>query len=228
MNLYIDESGSMTCDVSTHKNKFFIIAVLLVDDSVKLKKIYSRFISKHLNELKQIDVDKKMFKNNKFIELKGSCLTPKLKKEFVDYFCKNNYFQILYIKIDNSKATTKLYSNKARAFNYVLKLALEYLHNKNILLDREWNLSIDERNVKTGTKYLLKEFLLTELSVGKNIVDNITVEYFDSSNNKLIQLADVFANLMYSNIVTNSTYDNEIKFMSNNNYLLNTFVFPPI
>lgn len=226
MNIYIDESGSMRDGVTNKNNRYFIIAILLVQNPNILKKVFSRFISKYLTNLKSCDKTGKMFCGEKFVELKGSSLTPEMKRIFVNYFCKNNHFQVLHIKIDNSKVSGNLYKNTARAFNYVLKLALENLYNKGILVDRNWVLNIDERNVKTGSKRLLREHLLMECSLGKNIVDDICVEYFDSSNNKLIQMADVFSNLYYSNLLTNNSYNKEFQYMINNRYLLSPFIFP--
>lgn len=226
MNIYIDESGSMTQDSVTKNNKFFIIALLLVEDPHALKKVYKRFISKNLSVLENIDKSNKMFSGKKFLELKGSALTPSMKRSFVNYFCKNNHFKILYINIDNTLVDKSFYNNKARAFNYVLKLAIDYLSNIGGLVDRDWVLNIDERNVKTDTKYLLKEYLITEFSTGKNIVDRIDLSYFDSCNSKLIQLADVFANLMYSNILTDGCYNSEINYMIENKYIIDIFKFP--
>jgi len=225
-NVYIDESGSMTHDIRIEKNKFFIITLILVEKPDKLKRVYKRFVQKYHNELKNIDKNNKMFTGNKFFELKGSVFTPEMKKNFVNYFCRNNYFEVLYIKIENSKATQNLYKNKARAFNYILKLAFEYLNNRSIV-GRTWVLNIDERNVKTEAKHQLKEFLYTELSAGKDIVDEISVHYFDSCNNRLIQVADVFSNILYSNILTDGAYNDQISYMEDNGYLIDIFKFPP-
>ncbi|MBU7005824.1 DUF3800 domain-containing protein [Phosphitispora fastidiosa] len=225
-NIYIDESGSMTHEVHIKKNKYFITTLILVEEPEKLKRVHKRFIQKNFSKLKAIDTDSKMFDGNDFIELKGSAFTPDMKREFVSYFCRNNHFRVFYIKIDNSKASQNLYKSKARAFNYVLKLAFEHLNNRGILVDRNWVLNIDERNLKTEAKHQLNEFLNTELSTGKDIVDDISVQYFNSSQNKIIQVADVFSNLFYSNILTEGTYDNEIKHMIDNGYLLNIFRFP--
>lgn len=226
MNIYIDESGSMTDTVTCIGNAYFVITLLLVQEPKQLKKVYKRFVSSHLSDLKNCDRNGKMFNGNSFVELKGSSLTPTMKRIFINYFCRNNHFKILYIKIDNTRITRNIYKNKARAFNYVLKLALENLNSRGILTDRDWVINIDERNVKTDSRYQLREHLLTECSIGKNIVDEIFLEYYDSSNNNLIQLADVFSNIYYSNILTNNSYNNEIEFMSNNGYLLNPFIFP--
>ncbi len=225
MNIYIDESGSMTHNIN--KDEFFIITLLLVENQNILKNIYNRFIRKYYDDLKNISCENKMFdKNEKFLELKGSSFNPDMKRKFINYFCKNNHFKFLYIKVDNSKAYSNFYKNKARAFNYIVKLALEHLNNRGVLTDRCWSICVDNRNIKTGTKHQLKEFLSTELITGKDIVDEIHVEYFDSCNNKLIQLADVFSNLLYSNIKTEGNYNEEIEFLQDNGYLIGFFKFP--
>ncbi|MCY6354925.1 DUF3800 domain-containing protein [Clostridium sp. ZS2-4] len=227
MNIYIDESGSMTHNTKVKKYKYFIVALVLVEEPEKLKKVYKRFVKKYFNELKSIDEKNRMFKGGKFVELKGSAFTPEMKNKFVDYFCKNNHFKILYIRVDNSKTYENFYKNKARAFNYVLKLALKHLNNEKILIDKTWTIQIDERNVRTYNRHQLEEYLNTELSTGKNLVDEVFVNYFDSSNNQLVQLADVFSNLFYSYILTDGAYEDEIQYMIDNGYLIETFEFPP-
>lgn len=226
MNIYIDESGSMTHNTRSKKYRYFIITLVLVEEPEKLKKVYRRFVKKYFHELKSIDQENRMFKGGKFVELKGSAFTPDMKNKFVDYFCKNNYFKILYIRVDNSKVYENFYKNKARAFNYVLKLALEHLNNEKILVDRNWTIQIDERNLKTDSSQQLEEHLNTEFSTGKNLVDEIIVKYFDSSNNKLVQLADVFSNLLYSHILTDGAYEEEIQYIIDNGYLIEIFEFP--
>ncbi|MDF2820180.1 MAG: hypothetical protein K0R15_621 [Clostridiales bacterium] len=228
MYIYIDESGSMTHETTLKRNKSFIICLLLTDNPDKLKKIYKRFVAKYLIELKSIDIDSKMFKDNDFVELKGCCFTSEMKRKFVDYFCKNDWFKLLYINIDNEKAENNFYKNKARAFNYVLKLAFEHLNNISVLTDRVWYIQVDERNVKTDARYNLEELFMTEFITGRNIADNIQIQYFDSSNNKIIQLSDVFSNLFYSNIMTDGVYESEIQYMIDNGYLIKVFKYPPI
>ena len=51
------------------------------------------------------------------------------------------------------------------------------------------------------------------------------VTYFDSSNNSLIQMADVFANLLYSHLQTGG-YDDELKKLRDVGILKFTFEFP--
>ena len=88
-HLYIDESGTMT--VSHNKtHPYFIISIIRAKNIDRLKRIYKRFVSSHRDELKKAYERKLMFRGSDFLELKGSCFTPKLKREFVDFFAETN------------------------------------------------------------------------------------------------------------------------------------------
>lgn len=226
--LFIDESGTMTaqyCNI----HPYFVIAIIRAKDPASLKRVYKRFVTKNMDKLRTADKHGKMFVDNKFVELKGNCFTPQLKKDFVDFFCQNDYFEVFYIIADNSKIAErksgKLYNNTARAFNYLLKLALEYYIKKNFLLSRGINIQLDERNERTETKFFLENYLNTELFMEGIIEDECKVTYFDSCNNHIIQVADVFANLMFSQLKTNA-YTCEIEKMKNDGYLKPIFKFP--
>ncbi len=222
--LYIDESGSMTKQFSTN-NPFFIIAIIRPHDPEKLRKLHKRFVDKHLEELRAADTNGRMFKNGKFVELKGSSFTPKLKKDFISYFCRPNTLDIFYIRIDNREITGKLYANTARAFNYSLQLALKYFITSKYLPDDCYHLQLDERNESTETRHFLQDYLNTELQMSGVLSSDVFVEYFDSAHNKNIQLADVFANILYSHLLTNN-YQAEFNKMSSSGCLKFVFKFP--
>lgn len=236
MNIYIDESGSI--NNHCNNNKHFIIALVHVTNKKALQRAYSRFISSNHKQLLELDQDKinpytgkvlkqgnKMFKDGKFIELKGSQLSPNMKRQFVTFFCKKQHFNLFYIKIDNSKLTDAFCSNTARVFNFTTKLALGYYIQNSYLPDEDCNLQLDERNEKTQTTYFLENYLNTELKLGCNLNANFNVQYFDSANNKLIQVADVFANLYYSQLLT-SAYTEEFKMLESSGILKHCFNFP--
>jgi hypothetical protein len=166
-----------------------------------------------------------MFLNGKFHELKGSQFTPELKKEFVNYFCQNKYFEVFYIVVANKRIKSKFYNNTARAFNYLIRLALSFLIKKRLLRNTGFVLQLDERNEKTDTKRFLENYLNTELFLQGITKGESTVKYFDSSTNHLIQIADVFANIYFSELMT-SNYSNEIKKMAEDGYLPYIFNFP--
>lgn len=236
MNLYIDESGSI--NNHTPNNRYFVIALIHPTDKDALKRAYKRFVSSHHSDLLALDQDKlhpvtkqivkkggKMFQNGKFHELKGSQFDRKTKKEFVDFFCRKPSFEIYYIKITNQLLTDRFCENTARVFNYTLKLAIEYFICKAFLPDENYFLHLDERNERTETRYFLENYLNTELFMNGTINGKFDVTYFDSSNNSLIQIADVFANLLYSQLQTGG-YDEELKKLKDAGILKFIFEFP--
>ena len=147
INLYIDESGSLT--ELFENNKYFVISIIKVNNKKQLERNFKRFVSENMKELLKIDTNNKMFLNGKFHELKGCALTPVLKRKFVKNILKNNSFEIFYIKVDNSMIDGMFLDSKARSFNYLLKLFLIKNLRDGNLIDDEIFLHIDERNIKT-------------------------------------------------------------------------------
>lgn len=228
LNMYIDESGSIN-PFRTRLKRYFVVGIVIPKDKERLRRIYKLFIRKNFDELKKADKYGKMFdEEGRFVELKGSCFTEELKIKFADFFCKNNLFEVRYIVLDNNQIDSKFVTNKARTFNYLLKLFLINSQKKGYIEDRKIYLHIDERNVKTDSKFSLEDYLNQELVLSMDVIDNAIVEYHDSSQNIFIQIADVFSNLLYSNMLTNGKYDKTIKNLKQNGYILPTFVFPQI
>lgn len=222
--LYIDESGSMTTEHPANC-PYFVIAVVHTENPEKLRRLCKRFVKKHYDELKKADTQGRMFKAGKFCELKGCALTPDLKRAFADYFCQEGTLEVYYIVLDNHRISKQLYSNKARAFNYTLKLALEYFIKGNHLPDDLYAINLDERNERTETRHFLQNYLNTELGMSGTLSHNVSVKYFDSSTVWNIQIADVLANLYYSELRT-SAYTQEFQKMEANNCLKLVFKFP--
>lgn len=221
-NIYIDESGSMVKDNEHFKT--FVICLIIPNDKNKLKKVFKRYISKNIDKLRKLDKKHKMFdKNGKFKEIKGYCLDKNFKLDFIKYFTKNELFNIYYIHLDNQTIDKKIYKSTARAFNYPLKLLIKNFIVKDYKSNL-YTLNIDERNEKTNTKYFLQEYLNTEIGLFENI--DFIVNYFDSENSKIIQIADVFANIYYSNTI-NQDYNDILKELEKNRIIKKVFYFPP-
>lgn len=223
ISIFIDESGSITN--KTEKQKYFVIALLKVNDIKSLLKSYKRFISARLEKLKESDIKNEMFEGNKFREIKGNAFSPELKKEFVKYFARNEYFELYYIILQNQKLTDSFCKNTARAFNFSLRKNFEYLLNKELIEKDTYYLQLDERNEKTEAKYFLENYLNTEIAINYTEDINFKVKYYDSASQPLIQIADVFSNLMYSNLITNNYYE-EIEMLKENGYIKNIYFFP--
>ena len=131
-----------------------------------------------------------------------------------------------YIILDNNLLDSRFIKNKARTFNYLLKIFLINSIKKKYIVDKEIFLQIDERNVKTDSKYSLEDYLNQELLLNDNLIENVQVQYFDSSQNCFIQIADVFSNIMYSNLITKGSYQEELKKLQQDKYILPPFIFP--
>lgn len=224
INFYIDESGSLTHSNNYKGNKYFIIALLKVNDINKLKRKYKRFVSSNLQYFK--DKNNLMFRDNAFSELKGSSFTPFLKEKFIEYFSKDDNIELFYVKVDNSRCTDKLLENKARAFNFILKSFFIELSGRTDTSKFQINLQIDERNLKTNAKYFLNEYLNTELCLNDPRYDQFVVEYYQSENNNLIQIADVFSNIYFSNLINNGKYEKSIDILREKGILKLEYTFP--
>ncbi len=193
----------------------------------KLKRVFKRFISSNFNNLKKMDKENKMFYDNgKFKELKGNCFNANMKRKFVNFFCQNELFEIYYIICDNKKVKDYFYNNTARAFNYLLKLSFEHFTKNKQISVKENYLFIDERNVRTETRSTLGEYLNTELVTGSHIQEEFYVEYCQSENRELIQIADVFSNIYYTNLISNNCFSDEINKMKIEKYISGEFFFP--
>lgn len=237
MMIYIDESGS----INNHdpRNEFFIISLVCTKDSRTLKHSYKKFVSSNMKELERLDSiakshpvtgkiireSGKMFLNGKFRELKGSQLDRFFKTKFVEYFSKKPSFELFYIQIHNPSLTDRFCENTARAFNYPIRLALEYLIKKGYLPNEDYFLQIDERNERPDSKAFLKQYLNTELGVNGTFSSSFDVRYFDSVDNDLIQVADVFANLYYSHL-KHGAYSREMQILKDSGILKFIFKFP--
>lgn len=235
MNIYIDESGS----INNHSNHepYFVIALIKITDKKKVIKAYKRFVSGNAERLKELDKDKidedgkilreggKMFKEDTFKELKGAQFDREMKIKFVEHFIKYGGFEVYYIRLNNEKLSDGICDDIATAFNYPLKLALEFFIKNGFITKEDIFLQLDERNEKTNKKYFLQQYLNTELKAKSITSGRIEVAYFDSSNNKFIQIADVFANLYYSELMTGK-YSSIFSKIKKENILKFIFKFP--
>jgi len=237
VQIYIDESGSINNKNTAH-SPYFVIALVRVIDKEKLQRVYKRFVASNLSRLKELDADRynsegllirqggKMFDGDRFKELKGTQFDHEMKQKFVEFFLKKPYFDVFFIRINNSKLSDTFCSNTARVFNYTLRLAMGYFIKHGLLPNEPCIMQLDERNEKTETKFFLENYLNTELTMNGTCSGPFEVSYFDSSNNKFIQIADVFANFYYSHLQKNA-YSVEFNSMMEAGVIRHIFDFPP-
>lgn len=236
MLIYIDESGS----VNNHNSAsfpYFVIALVCVKEKDKLQRAYKRFVSSNMSRLRELDDARmnasgkvvreggKMFENGKFKELKGSQFDATMKRRFLSFFLTKPYFEVFFIKINNAKLEDRFCSNTARVFNYPLRLALGYYIKNGLLPNEACIIQLDERNERTKSKFFLQTYLNTELIMNGTCKGPFSVTYFDSANNRLIQIADVYANWFYSHLQTGA-YSEELQTQRNAGIVKGIFEFP--
>lgn len=228
INIAIDESGSMTTQYASGNGYFVIALVIVKDDNKKtLKRYFRKFIHLNTEELKGFDKDSKMFINNKFHELKGNLLTPDFKKRFIEYMTYNQLFNVIFIKVDNKRIyDDSLYKNTARAFNYLISLCLESNLKNGRLPKDDYFLQIDQRNTKTEAIRALEEHLSINLEIMMKLTKSVKVEYFESYNNILVQIADSMANMYFSYLHSRKRYSSVINELRRNNTIIQEFNFP--
>lgn len=234
--IYIDESGSINNHNTAH-SPYFVISLVHAIEKEKAQRAYKRFVSSHHDRLRELDADRvndkgeivrpggKMFKDGKFHELKGTQFDAKMKRDFLAFFAQKPSFEVFFIKIANAKLEDRFCSNTARVFNYPLRLALGYYIKKGVLPNEECILQLDERNERTESKFFLEDYLNTELIMNGSCNGPFSVRYFDSASNKLIQIADVYANWFYSHLQTGA-YSTELQQQKDAGIIKGIFEFP--
>ncbi len=236
MLIYIDESGSVNNHNLLH-SPYFVIALVHVKDKEGALKAYKRFVSSNFARLLELDKERvddkgkllrpggKMFKDGKFHELKGAQFDAEMKRKFLAFFAQKPLFEVYFIKINNAMLEDRFCTNTARVFNYPLRLALGYYIKTGMLPNEECLLQLDERNERTESKFFLENYLNTELIMNGSCNGPFSVRYFDSACNRLIQIADVYANWFYSHLRTDA-YNAELQQQMAAGIVKGVFEFP--
>ena len=198
INVYIDESGSITKkDIEHHK--YFVIAILFTRNSQRVK----RYFKKGIASLTQNAKYREYLKSKG--EIKGSEVTETKKLEIYDRIIRNckDDFEIGIIVLDNNYTTDTFIKNHARTFNYILQVFFDVLFRNsskyaNTILNM--HMVIDEQNIATDADYTLDGYLNQQLNIVNPICNHFDVTYVDSKYHPLIQLIDFVSNTFYRNL----------------------------
>lgn len=199
LNVYIDESGSIT-KTKVSQNQYFVIAILFTRNPQKIKRQFRKGISALI---------KKNPKYKKILEekgeIKGSEVSEHRKKEIYRRIIRNcaDEFELGIIVLDNRYTLDSFIQNHARTFNYILQLYFENVYRKQSRYaggTDVMSIVIDEQNIATDTRYTLNEYLEQHFTVYRPLCDHFDVRYVDSKNHLLIQLIDFVANTFYRNL----------------------------
>ena len=184
MRYYFDESGSITLS-DYKKNRFFVIASLTTNNPEKVKRVFRK---SKVNYLKYNDVGLDIKS-----EIKGSEMSFEFKEYIFKQLISKTDIQFNFLVFDNMNATENLRNKPTITFNYLM-----YLKTAKLITSHE-KLFLDLDNRNNGVKNLksLEEYLQTKHCIETDSVTDVSVNYFDSSKNTLIQIADVFANFIF-------------------------------
>jgi len=210
--LYLDESGSI------HKNspaKYFAIGGYMVYGEKWTK---DRIINKYKKINKNQKLNRKMPLTN---ELKTRDMEEWEKIQLITKIQVIDGFFGCAIVFDKPK----MYRDIEKAnifFNYGVKILF-----KDCILpilpeddEYEFNISIDNRNVKVGDLKDLEKFLNTEFCYFGH---SFKTDYFDSATNYGIQLADLIVNSMYMRFKDRNCVSNLMECIDANKFRLNLF-----
>jgi hypothetical protein len=223
MLICVDESGS----INNHNENqpYFVVALIHILGKGSLKRKYIKFVDQNRERLKELDVDGEMFEGDTFRELKGHYFDSDMKHKFLSFFKDSDSFEIYFIKYFNKNLTDKFCQNKERAFNYPLKKAFSFFIRGGFLPNEDCHINLDNRNLKTDSKMQLDEYLNTDLIGSIGYTGTFTVEYFNSKENRFVQIADVFSNIFYNSLFTDE-YDVEIRQYRDMGKIRRVFEFP--
>ena len=194
ISVFVDESGSIKKGPLGTPD-YFVISLIFTDNEKFLKRVFTKKRLKQLTE-----AEKNVLRESK--EIKGSEMSENRKAPIYASLiekCAEN-LEIGVVVLDLKHADDRLKQVSSRAFNFLIARYLSkwYKVHSKFKDARSIHFFVDERNVATGAKFTLEEYLNTEYNIEDPICDgDISVHYLDSKNRNLIQLADFVANTFY-------------------------------
>ena len=185
MRFNFDESGSITTSNKLN-NRFFIVAGCQTNDPNKVKRVFRKAKVNYLKHHPELELDIKK-------EIKGSQMPLYFKDYIFTELMKKTDIRFNFIVFDNHNAEEHLRKKPNITFNYIMFLQVHKLieNYEHIYLD------LDDRNKAVENLKALEEYLQTKLCAELNKIPDINVQFFDSSQHTLIQIADVFSNHLF-------------------------------
>lgn len=185
MHYSLDESGSITTSDTT-KNRFFIIAGVSSNNKKKVKRVFRKSKVNYLKHNPGLGLDIKL-------EIKGSQMPLEFKDYVFNQLITKTDIKFNFLVFDNHNAYENLRKKPSITFNYLM-----YLKVINLITNyEEIKLDLDNRNKSVKSLKSLEEYLQTKCCIENDKVPDLHVEFFDSENNTMVQIADIFANHLY-------------------------------
>lgn len=185
--LFLDESGNL------HKNspdRFFVIGGIFTNNYTDIKKSYVE-INKELKEKLNMDFE---------AELKAAYLNMEEKMDIVVKLSQMKGMYIVGIIVDKEKIGIEI-ERIHLYYNYIIRKLLDYLIRIKLIKigkDDDLYLNIDKSSMKIEDINSLQNYLRTHFNIEKNYPFEITVAYWDSKKNYMVQVADMMVNTMWN------------------------------
>lgn len=170
LKIFIDESGNLG-----YNEGYFIIAMIIAHNPKRIKNIIKSFCGYHsLTEVHATDLD-----------------LPK-KQFLINKLTKQQDYSVSYIIADKMMIKKKrLFENNNLLFNYLLSFLLKDVLKANI---DDVCVHLDNRTQKVASANSLKDYIQIKAYAEWGFTKNLSIEYLDSKNSKVIQAADLIAN----------------------------------
>lgn len=185
--LFLDESGNL------HKNspdRFFVIGGIFTNNYTDIKKSYVE-INKELKEKLNMDFE---------AELKAAYLNMEEKMDIVVKLSQMKGMYIVGIIVDKVKIGIEI-ERIHLYYNYIIRKLLDYLIKIKLIKigkNDDLYLNIDKSSMKIEDINSLQNYLRTHFNIEKKYPFEITVAYWDSKKNYMVQVADMMVNTMWN------------------------------
>lgn len=174
MELFIDESGNLG-----KKDRFFVIALLYPANKKRILNI-----AQHFNARLGIE------------EIKGSDLSVPHKQYLLLKMNKVPDYSVSYIVADKRYINSpKMRQDKNLCFNYLFMHLLQPVVAQ---IDEDINIIVDEHSVRVGSKHSLKDYIRIKAYYEWSFRKSVNISFTDSKQSKLVQIADLAANIIHA------------------------------
>ncbi len=177
-DIYVDESG----DLGENGERFFVIALIVAKKQNRIKNIVKHFCAK-----------------SNIPEIKASKLSFPQKQDIINKLNIFDDHRISYIVVDKKHINnTKLFEDKNLIYNYIFQHLIKPII-KNDSTDLE--IILDNHSIKVKSINSLSEYIKIKAYAEWGVTRNIYMQYMDSRQCKMLQIADVAANCIYGRYV---------------------------
>ncbi|MEE6657009.1 DUF3800 domain-containing protein [Limosilactobacillus reuteri] len=188
--LFIDESGSITRNRSKN-NRYFIIAMAETNNPQRVRRKFYKYKKNYVKKHSSLQLDYTK-------EIKGSQMPLAMKRYILKNLIDSTDVSLHYIIIDNWNLVDNFYDNVELCFNFVTGNFLGRFLKKYFDDFYELEMVLDERNCTIKSLNSLKDYLKIKLCLDERIIkDIVKCEYADSREYAVLQVTDVFSNLVW-------------------------------